>query len=441
MKFKIIAPALALCILLLASSPSLAEEPQATSLTLKEAIAKGLSQNSLMQSLEEDKKSAAAQVTQTRSALLPKLTLDASWIKQSMNFVPFPPSPAFSTLLTGIPYDTYSVTLGASQILYGKEKLYNSVTSSQLSQEISQLDYLRARQDVSLQIIRGYFDVLKATKEYDIAKELLNQSQDHLKLAQRLEEAGTGTHLGVLSAQLQVANGESNQIKAENNRDLAQRNFNYILNESFDKSYSLQDDEPSPSDQSSLSSLEQLRQTALKNREELTILQKRMESLRLTQAGIQSEMNPLPTVSLQGQYSLNGYTSAVNMPNWMAAVVAHWSVFDGFKFDGQLDEINSQLKKAELLQEDTQKRILLEVERAYLTIASEEKRVISTLAAQKLAEEKYRLEEEKYKVGMGTDTDIMDAQTLLFQAKTLAVEARYDYLYAIAAAKRSIGEL
>ena len=56
-----------------------------------------------------------------------------------------------------------------------------------------------------------------------------------------------------------------------------------------------------------------------------------------------------------------------------------------------------------------------------------EKRIQTTQTAVSLAEEDYRIAQVRYMAGVGTNTDVLDAQVALTQAKTNYLQAMYDY--------------
>jgi outer membrane protein TolC len=56
------------------------------------------------------------------------------------------------------------------------------------------------------------------------------------------------------------------------------------------------------------------------------------------------------------------------------------------------------------------------------------------------AEENYRVTDEKFKEGMTTNTELLDANILLTQAKTDYISALVEYKIALSGLKKSTGE-
>jgi outer membrane protein TolC len=85
--------------------------------------------------------------------------------------------------------------------------------------------------------------------------------------------------------------------------------------------------------------------------------------------------------------------------------------------------------------------VKLEVTREYYAAqtASEEIAVADSGAEQ--AQESYRMTREKFKMGMASNSDLLDAETALLQAKLTFMQARVDYKVAAAKLKRAVGGL
>ena len=56
------------------------------------------------------------------------------------------------------------------------------------------------------------------------------------------------------------------------------------------------------------------------------------------------------------------------------------------------------------------------------------------------AQESYRMTSEKYKNGLTSNTELLDAETALLQAKLTHTQAVVDYALALARLKKAVGE-
>lgn len=81
----------------------------------------------------------------------------------------------------------------------------------------------------------------------------------------------------------------------------------------------------------------------------------------------------------------------------------------------------------------------LDVRSNYLGLREAEKRISTTKLAVEQADEDYRIAQLRYMSGVGTNTDVLDAQVALTQAKTNYTKALYDYNTSKTALETSIG--
>jgi len=82
----------------------------------------------------------------------------------------------------------------------------------------------------------------------------------------------------------------------------------------------------------------------------------------------------------------------------------------------------------------------LTLKNAILDLEVARKDIPTTKKAVEQAEENLRVSEERYKVQATTSTEVLDAQTLLTQARSNYYDALYDHNLAKVRLKRAIGE-
>jgi outer membrane protein TolC len=85
--------------------------------------------------------------------------------------------------------------------------------------------------------------------------------------------------------------------------------------------------------------------------------------------------------------------------------------------------------------------IILEVKQGYLNMLVAEKNIGVAKTAIEQAEENLRMNEERYKYQVATQTDVLNAVTLLTQARTNYYGALSDFNVAKAELERSMGKM
>jgi outer membrane protein TolC len=124
-----------------------------------------------------------------------------------------------------------------------------------------------------------------------------------------------------------------------------------------------------------------------------------------------------------------------------ATVGFKMNIFEGNATIARHRQAVEELYREQERLRDLQDSVKLELETAKndFTVAQERINVTKTAIAQ--GEENLRINSDRYKAQVGTATEVIDAQTLLSQARTDYYQALFDYNVAAARIKRALGEL
>lgn len=105
-------------------------------------------------------------------------------------------------------------------------------------------------------------------------------------------------------------------------------------------------------------------------------------------------------------------------------------ITDWWETSHKLKEHNFCIEEARTMQEDFNKKMSLEEEKAYSDMVDAAMLIRSDSAALDLARENYRLSSLNYTAGACTINDVLQAQTLLLQAQNALTDRRIAYLVA-----------
>jgi outer membrane protein len=131
---------------------------------------------------------------------------------------------------------------------------------------------------------------------------------------------------------------------------------------------------------------------------------------------------------------------STSLPVGNIGVVADYPIFDGGRITAQIHEQESKLASAQANLRKLWLQIRLDVETALLNVDSARKRVRATRKAIEQSKESFRIESEKYDLGKGSITDVLDAQSAMLDAETTNYRALADYDIALAQLGRATGE-
>lgn len=319
--------------------------------------------------------------------------------------------------------------------IYTGGKITNgiNVASSIYKASISELKKISL--DIKLNVAEAYTNVLRAKHWVEVTESNVKSLTSHVHDVSNLYEQGMITKNELLAAKVSLADANQRLIQAKNNLDNAKAAYNRLLGRSLEKDFEIEDlyAEPIQVD------IESLTSTALQNRPELSSLSEQAESIRFQADVVKSSLYPQIAFSAGYNYQQNKYQAYEGL--WTAIFGLRWEIFDGGVIK---HNANALLKKAESiskLQEDLSSIIKLQVRQACLDVNETLKRIDVTKDAIKQSEENLRVTRDRYREGVGTNTEVLDAETLRVKSYNNYYNAVYDAVIAQYRLKYAIGIL
>jgi len=155
-----------------------------------------------------------------------------------------------------------------------------------------------------------------------------------------------------------------------------------------------------------------------------------------------------PIVSIEGTYGLRSAARPTSHPSGTdetedvgyAGVVMELPVFEGGAIDARVRREKTKLMALKQRLRGLELQIHLDVETAILNISSSKQRVLATQTSIEQAKESLRIEREKYALGKGSITNVLDAQAALLDSQTTYYHALAGYNTAVAQWELAIGE-
>jgi outer membrane protein len=415
-------------------------------LTLESSIEIALKNSIVLDIAREGTKSATAQKREAITGFLPKVNTSYSYAY--LNEAPFSrfqglTGPLSSMNGTEIPVgtkDNYNWTIEASQPLFTGGGLIANYQASSIGEDAAQIEEMAKQQDVVQEVKIAYYDILRAQKILETARQSVEMLTAHRDVAQNYFNVGMIPKNDLLHAEVELANGKQTLVKAQNAVELTKARFNTILKRKiFDPVEIVDVLKYQPFEKP----LEECFDIALKNRPELKIA-----SLRARQAGklvnaARSEY--FPTLSLVANYGRFGDNPSVagsdfkDAESWYMMGVASWNIWEWGKTKFRVDASRAKENQALGAQRELNDQIALEIKYATLILQEAEKQIAVSQIVIEQAEENFRISEERYKERVATSTEVLEAQTLLTKAKSEYANALGDYNINYAKLQRAMG--
>ena len=423
------------------SGQSIAEEKKVYA--LPESIEEAIANNWVLKAKKEKIDQARYVKKQAGSEFLPKLSTSYSYtrldeVKRSAA-VPLGGGLAIPGRDLNTK-DNYQWKFTATQPLFTGFALLSSYQLAKLGIDQSEMELELEKLDLALKVKYAYFGILKAEKALAVARMAVESLEAHVKVARSFYKVGMIPINDLLKAEVELGNAQYDLVRAQNADRLSRSAFNIVLSRPVNAPVNVKDVlgyKPRKG------VFEEYLETALENRPEMKVLEINIlqtdQDIRLARSGF------YPEIGLEFDYIKEGDDPDVSgspfhdSSSWQAMAVASWNFWEWGKTHYSVKE--KKAFKRELIQTKMglQDSIRLELKEAMLSLDEARENIPTTKKAVEQAEENLRVSEERYKAQVTTSTEVLDAQTLLTQARTNYYNAIYDEKLARAKLMRALG--
>ncbi|MGB2689679.1 MAG: TolC family protein [Desulfobacterales bacterium] len=402
--------------------------------TLKQTIESAIKANLGLKSSVEETAAALAVKKARRTQFFP--TLSASYEYNRFD------AETVTSGITAVPKEQYNFVTSFSQPIFTGFSLLRQYDIAKLGLDRAQVKEQLVRQDIILDAKNAYFQILQTQKLHDIGQKTVVQIRAQKEVADNFYQVGMTPLNDLLQAQVELANAKQELIVAKNNLDNAESNFNTLLRRPINTPVVLKDIlDHSPFEET----LEYCLSEAEKNRIEIKIADMEIE---ISQKEIQlAKKDYYPSIDLKGNYfnygtewDVDGGEGIYDPSGWNIQAVAKWNFWEWGRTSYGVKEKQSRLVQAQLQKKEIFDNIYLEVKTAYLRTHEAERAIKTVEKAIEQAKENFRINQERYKEQISTQTDVLIAQTLLSRTMTNYYNALYAFKISKATLYRSIGQ-
>jgi outer membrane protein len=406
-------------------------------LTLEEAVNIGMENAPKIVARIGDYLAAQQRVNQALAPLLPQLTGSGGYGRaRSIN----------SFTGAAILGDFGSASVTASQLLFDFGRTWAAKDVAKSSAEALKEVLEAQKLDISQLVKTQYHTLLLSKRLVEVNVTALERAEVNLRSAQGFFQVGTQPKSFVTRAEVDVANGRVNVIRAQNAVSLARVALNTAMGIAVNAPTEVKDTlayQPFPMDRNALVA------EAIKNRPEYRQVKAQAEaadaSVRQTFRDFFPNLFGSSTYGVTGvtgapafnSRSTNGFTDSGN--EWSVGLSLSWSIFDGGGKVARYKEAKANLEAAQARVRDAELQVWQSVEQSYLNLGEAEERIGAAGKAVESAEENYQLARGRFDAGVANIIELTDAQLALTQAQSTEAQALSDYHIAIANLERALG--
>ncbi|MGK7945022.1 MAG: TolC family protein, partial [Microcystaceae cyanobacterium] len=415
------------------------------SITLNQAVAIAFENNKDLQASRIQLDERQAQLRAIRSLLYPTIDFSSQFSRdrsigvQQQNIrlerdgdpTTIPDLGEESTSVTGqfqINYDVYT----------GGEREAR-IRRAQREVRQQELEVERIFEQVRSDVTTRYYDLQNADASVAIAQAAIEDTTQSLRDAQLLENAGLGTRFDTLRSELDLARANQALTTAIAQQRTARRQLATVLGVGQQIELTAAD-EIEETGRWPLS-LEETIVQAYKNRAEL---EQQLINREISEQDREIALSALrPTVAFAANWRFDDdFDDTIHVANgYSFQGIVRWRLFDGGRAWAEARQANRNIDIADTNFANQREQIRVEVEESYFTMISSRENIGTARQNVVFAEESLRLARLRFQAGVGTQTDVINSQRDLTDARSEFLQAIITYNQSLNALQRSVSRL
>jgi outer membrane protein TolC len=406
--------------------------------TLQEAWSSALTVDPELEASRWQSSAAQRGLYAARAERLPSVSAGASYFvfdnPLTIN-APIPGGPPITASVTVNQREFFVGSVRARQPLCTFGRIRSAIDAAGAEVTAAVADEERTGLDVKLQVATAYVGVLQAQRLLEVAHSGVTSLEAHERDVQNRLDQGIGIKANLLAVQVALANARQFRVQMHNGLTVAQAAYNRTLQRPLETAVQIQDlSRPTQEYE-----LEMAIQQAFGLRPEIGFLSAKVRALRSlahsTRAG------KLPQFMLSGGFGFTENRFLDNEAFNNVAVLGEWNFWDSGRKRNRSAQLEQSAEALLRKRSNVESLIALQVKQAWHNLDSAQEQVNVNQQALNSADENLRVSRNRYQEGAGTNTEVLDAQTLRTQAYSNYYRSLYDSVLAEMQLLRAIGTL
>ena len=413
-------------------------------LTLKQCLDIGIENNLSLKVAKGEIVKGKHNISENRARLLPQINFGASL---NDNFDP----PVSVT--DGTAYGkTYNVTktlqYNSSAALQLQMPLYSQTALTAVSiaktlDQLNQLSYEKAREDLMVQIIKTYYLIQNTTEQISIIGDNLRRFKELRDITQAFFDNGMALEVDLKRINVKI---EAMNVQLANAQAMLTEQYNmlkYVIDYPAESNIVVEEKSVDDIDDAKLDGLNT-------NLYELQLLAKQ-QTLAEQQKKLAKD-GYLPTLSLSGNLAFTAYTD--KFKNWFHSGESnHWyrsdgigislrvPVFDGFEKRSKIRKAQADIDNAKLSYENALKNMQTQYANAINDLGNNRRNYFKQRDNYLLAEDIYGVTVDRYREGIVSMVEVLQDEMSMSDAQNNYLSAHYNYQISNLAVLKLTGQL
>lgn len=395
-------------------------------MALKEAVDLVLKTNQQVQIAAESVIGAEYKIAESKSLYWPQVSVAGNYTRMSLfGEISIPFNGQLMTIQFGTA-NNYNMRASVMEQVFNWGRTARTIEMSKAGLDLAQDGVLMTKHFLGYQIVPLFYGTVFFKEAIKVLDDNLKAFEQKLSSTKQRYDAGLASSFDVNLLQVQISAVRGQKVDFENNIAKFRIAFNALTGR----------DEAAPFEpdaelvlKAAAFDKEALLKEALTGRIEFQQLGHQTDlgqaSLGLARTGNK------PTVSAVFNYEFrNGFMPEMNVikGNWTAALSVIYPAFDGKRTAAQVAQAESGLKSLEYRRTDLERSVTSEIETLLSDLSAAEQKLEIEKVKIHQAEDTLRIAEERYRNGLLSATELVDAQNALESAKLNVLQLTYNHI-------------
>ncbi len=393
------------------------------SMTLEEMKETALKNNIEVVKGDLDLKKLEERIREVRAGVLPTLTFSARYTKWDPDYIS-----------SFVPENKYLLTLSLNQSIFDKS-VWDALKVANRSRELQDLILEEVKVKILAEVEKLYWTALAKREILREMERSLAYWKNYYALAREQFKSGIIPRFEFLRARAQFRQAKANLLRAENDYRRVLNSLKTLLGIS-------QDIQP----QGEMRMLEPPPETSLEETNPtLRVLAKTIELKKDSVSLKRSAYYPKLSFFFNYNYEnimdfRNGRLQEDNRYGYNFGLQLNMTLFNGFGIQAQVAQERIDLSKASEEYAFTRNKIMNELDTLRRTLQSTREEVLAMKDSLEASEESLKYVTERYKEGVGTQIDLLDARRSYERSKIALIEAILRYNSVVVDIKSLLGQ-
>lgn len=409
---------------------ALAQEKQ---WTLQESVNHALENNITVKQASNTLLTNQQDIIAAKGQFLPSVNANASHSFSTGNIE------LFQGQFTNRTSNSTSLGINVNQTIFNGFRNTNLYKQSQLNLESNQLELDRIKDDISLNVVNAYLNILFNIENLETAQAQYQFSQKQLQRVNELVDAGAQPRADVYDAQATLSRDVQSVTVAENNYELSLLTLSQLLQVPFDGFAVEVIDIDDPSEELMYNDVAPILGYALENRNEIKVAEKGIE---ISELGTEiSKAGFYPSVSLGYGFGSNVFYSNLDQnedpffqqlndqKSHRFTLNVNIPIFSQFQNKTAVAKSRIQQENAKLNLEQQKLNLESNIQRAFTDAKSALRAYEAAKTSLESQELAFNNSQERYNIGAMNAFDLEQSRLRLVNAESSLINAKYDFIF------------